>query len=134
MRLTESQAEESPPDRGELRRQAWALRRLIDSDSTTTPVSTPEPDGPEPPREIASYEMLREVGRGGMGVVYLARHRGLQRLVALKMILAGGFASDAQRQRFQREAELTARVQHPNIAQVYEAGIHEGRPFLAMDG
>jgi eukaryotic-like serine/threonine-protein kinase len=133
MRLTGSQAEESPPDRGELRRQAWALRRLIDSDTTATPMTTPVPDGPEPPREIASYEILREVGRGGMGVVYLARHRGLQRLVALKMILAGGFASDAQRQRFQREAELTARVQHPNIVQVYETGIHEGRPFLAME-
>jgi WD40 repeat protein/serine/threonine protein kinase len=133
MRLAATQAEESPSDRGELRRQAWALRRLIDSDTAATPVATPEPEGPEPPREFAGYEILREVGRGGMGVVYLARHRGLQRLVALKMILAGGFASEAQRQRFQREAELAARVQHPNIVQVYEAGIHGGRPFLAME-
>ncbi len=57
----------------------------------------------------------------------------LRRLVALKMILAGGFASEAQRQRFRREAELAARVQHPNIVQVYDVGVHDGRPFLAME-
>src|SRR5262249_12813275 len=72
-----------------------------------------------PPRQIGEDDILGEVGRGGMGVVYKARHRGLHRLVALKMVLAGQFASPAQRLRFQLEAELAARVQHPNIVHVY---------------
>src|SRR5262249_57404347 len=70
---------------------------------------------------------------GGMGVVYKARHRGLQRLAALKMVLAGEFASPTQELRFRLEAELGARVQHPNIVQVYEIGSYEGRPFLALE-
>ncbi len=90
---------------------------------------TPQP----PPAVVGEYVILCEVGRGGMGVVYQAQHRGLRRMVALKMILAGGFASEAQRQRFRREAELAARVQHPNIVQVYEVGLHDGRPFIAME-
>jgi WD40 repeat protein len=68
-----------------------------------------------------------------MGVVYKARHRALNRLVALKMILAGEFASEAQRRWFRLEAELAARVQHPHVVQVYEVGVHEGRPFLALE-
>src|SRR5207249_2814926 len=74
-----------------------------------------------------------EVGRGGMGVVYRARHRGLHRLAALKMVLAGEFASPTQELRFRLEAELGARAQHPNIVQVYEIGSYEGRPFLALE-
>jgi len=68
-----------------------------------------------------------------MGVVYKARHRSLHRLVALKMVLAGEFASSTQELRFRLEAELAARVQHPNIVQVYEIGSYEGRPFLALE-
>jgi WD40 repeat protein len=85
------------------------------------------------PRQIGEYDILGEVGRGGMGVVYKARHRGLRRLAALKMVLEGTFASAQQRHRFQLEAELAGRVQHPNIVQVYEIGSHEGQPFLAME-
>ncbi len=76
---------------------------------------------------------MGEVGRGGMGVVYKAWHRGLHRLTALKMVLAGEFASAAQEMRFRLEAELAARVHHPNIVQVYEIGSYEGRPFLALE-
>ena len=85
------------------------------------------------PRQVGDYDILAEVGRGGMGVVYKARHRGLHRLAALKMVLAGEFASPAQELRFRLEAELAARVQHPNIVQVYEIGSYQGRPFLALE-
>src|SRR5215467_4199102 len=68
-----------------------------------------------------------------MGVVYKARHRGLNWLAALKMMLAGEFASPTQELRFRLEAELAARVQHPNIVQVYEIGTYEGRPFLSLE-
>jgi WD40 repeat protein len=85
------------------------------------------------PHQIGEYDILGEVGRGGMGVVYKARHRGLHRLAAIKMVLQGSFASAQQRLRFQLEAELAARVQHANIVQVYEIGSHDGQPFLAME-
>jgi WD40 repeat protein len=85
------------------------------------------------PRQVGDYDILAEVGRGGMGVVYRARHRTLNRLAALKMVLAGEFASPTQELRFRLEAELAARVQHPNIVQVYEIDSYEGRPFLALE-
>jgi WD40 repeat protein/serine/threonine protein kinase len=93
------------------------------SESLTVPV----------PQQIGDYDILAEVGRGGMGVVYKARHRGIHRLAALKMVLAGEFASHAQGVRFRLEAELAARVQHPNIVQVYEVGSYQGRPFLVLE-
>jgi eukaryotic-like serine/threonine-protein kinase len=88
---------------------------------------------PPAPKQVGDYDILAEVGRGGMGVVYKARHRRIHRLVALKMVLLGEFASAAQELRFRLEAELAARVQHPNIVQVYEIGSYEGRPFLALE-
>jgi serine/threonine-protein kinase len=85
------------------------------------------------PKQVGDYDILAEVGRGGMGVVYKARHRGLHSQAALKMVLAGEFASPAQERRFRLEAELAARVRHPNIVQVYEIGNYQGRPFLALE-
>ncbi len=82
---------------------------------------------------VPGYEILGELGRGGLGVVYLAREVRLNRKVALKMLLAGQFASDNLCMRLLLEAEVMARLQHPNIVQIYEAGQHAGHPFLALE-
>ena len=79
------------------------------------------------------YEILDELGRGGMGVVYKARHVHLERIVALKMILSADHASSAEVARFQIEARAVARLQHPGIVQVFEVGEHAGRPFLSLE-
>ena len=113
-----------------------ALRKSREPRSATaTLTQSPEaaPATLTAPGLVGDYEIQGEVGRGGMGVVYKARHRGLHRLAALKMVLAGEFASPAQELRFRLEAELAARVQHPNIVQVYEIGSYAGRPFLALE-
>jgi WD40 repeat protein len=82
---------------------------------------------------VPGYELITELGRGGMGVVYQARHLKLDRLVALKMILAGSHAGAAELARFQTEAEAVARLRHPNIVQVYDVGEHEGKPFFSLE-
>ena len=82
---------------------------------------------------VPGYELLGELGHGGMGVVYQARQLKLNRLVALKMILAGSHAGAGEQARFQTEAQAIARLQHPNIVQVHEVGEHEGRPFFSLE-
>ena len=85
------------------------------------------------PPVVAGYEIVGELGRGGMGVVYRALDLRLKRPVALKMILAGSHAGPAQRERFRREAEAVARLQHPNIVQVFQLGDQDGLPFFALE-
>jgi WD40 repeat protein len=82
---------------------------------------------------IPGYEVLGELGRGGMGVVYRARQVGLNRTVALKMILAGSHAGTSLLTRFRAEAETVARLQHPHIVQVHEVGEVGGLPYCALE-
>jgi tetratricopeptide (TPR) repeat protein len=124
-----------------------ALRRhLTEATLTLPPATTPsrldaaiEPTIDLPGRplpgmpDVPGYDILRELGRGGMGVVYQARHHALQRTVALKMLLAGSHASADERQRFRTEAEAVARLQHPGIVQIYEIGDFQGLPYVALE-
>jgi WD40 repeat protein len=79
------------------------------------------------------YEVLAELGRGGMAVVYRARQTALDRPCALKMILAGGHAGQAERERFLTEARVIARLRHPGIVQVFEVGEYRGNAFMALE-
>jgi WD40 repeat protein/tRNA A-37 threonylcarbamoyl transferase component Bud32 len=83
--------------------------------------------------EIPGYEVLEELGRGGMGVVYKARQHGLDRFVALKMILSASQASAAEAARFMHEAKTIALLKHPNVVQVHEFGSQDGKPFFSLE-
>jgi tetratricopeptide (TPR) repeat protein len=99
-------------------------------ETASTPDVVPDPGGLP---GVPGYDMLGELGRGGMGVVYRAWHRRLNRPVALKMLLAGVHARTAELERFLREAEAVAALHHPNIVQVYDVGDVDGRPYFTME-
>jgi serine/threonine-protein kinase len=125
---------------GEVCRQ-WERVRAVEAEMDAL---FPGPDDPPPgdaafrdeetglPR-IEGYDVEAVIGRGGMGVVYRARHRKLNRPVALKMILAGAYASPPDRARFEREAVAVAALRHPNVVQVYDSGEAGGRPYFTME-
>ncbi len=83
--------------------------------------------------EIPGYDVQAILGRGGMGIVYKARHLRLNRVVALKMLHAGAYAGTNERARFQREAEAVASLHHPNIVEIYDVDDAEGFPFFTME-
>ena len=119
------------PDLAELFQVHDALVRVGEVADGTAPESTTA--FVTGARRVAGYEILRELGRGGMGVVYQARQAGLNRIVALKLILAGAHAGSKDRERFRREVEAAARLDHPGIVRVFEVGEAEGRPYCAME-
>jgi tetratricopeptide (TPR) repeat protein/tRNA A-37 threonylcarbamoyl transferase component Bud32 len=93
----------------------------------------PVPSGAEPGPSIDGYELLEELGRGATGVVYKARERRLNRLVALKTISESAFSSPAQRRRFLAEAEAIARVRHPHIIPIHAVGEERNRPYISLE-
>jgi serine/threonine protein kinase len=84
-------------------------------------------------RVFGNYDVLEQIGQGGMGVVYLARQRGLGRVVALKLLLAGSRATEAEIKRFHSEAKAAATLKHPNVVAIHEVGEHEGQHYFSMD-
>jgi hypothetical protein len=108
------------------------LRGLLPPGSRSSP-EVPALPAPATWPAVPGYEVLRELGRGGMAVVYEARQLRLNRLVALKMIRAADLAAPEQLVRFIAEGETVARLRHPNIVQIYEVGSHERRPYLALE-
>ncbi|HRQ74135.1 MAG TPA: protein kinase [Phycisphaerales bacterium] len=94
----------------------------------------PAPREPIDPHAVEGFELVEEISRGGQGVVYRAVQAATKRPAAVKMLLAGAFASDRQRRRFEREVEIAARLRHPNVVTVFESGqTPDGRPFVAME-
>jgi tetratricopeptide (TPR) repeat protein len=84
-------------------------------------------------QHVPGYDVIDILGRGGMGIVYTARHLALQRLVALKMVLAGAHAPESTLTRFRTEAEAVARLHHPGIVQIYDIGEHRGVPYFSLE-
>ena len=128
------------PDLADELRKLWGAVLVTDTAGIAADQRPPTPAADDGrwrrlklPTTIGDYELIEEVGRGGMGVVFRARQISLDREVAVKMILRGRLASDADLERFLAEAAATARLVHPGIVPVYELGVDSAsNPFFAM--
>src|SRR6516225_1757152 len=113
----------------------WAAVQLVERFSRSTPTCPYNPaisESPPLPRQFGEFELLDELGSGGMGLVYKARQRNPERLVALKLALAGKLATVDERARFASEAKLGARLNHAGIVQIYDVGEHDGQIYFSM--
>ncbi|MDR3618255.1 MAG: serine/threonine-protein kinase [Paludisphaera borealis] len=118
-------------------------RRVCRLEAELDSIFPPEREEPERPSasspgaanlpRIPGYEVESLLGRGGMGVVFRARHVRLNRIVAIKLAIAGAYAAPRERERFQREAEAVAALRHANVVQIYDVGDSEGRPYFTME-
>jgi serine/threonine protein kinase len=109
--------------------------RASPEQATLAPLSGEVASAARPPGlpAVPGYEILAELGRGGMGVVYKAKQVALRRVVALKMILTGGHAGEEERRRFLAEAEAVAAVRHPGIVEIFDFGTHQGQPYFTLE-
>jgi serine/threonine protein kinase len=127
------------PDLADELRQLWAIAQVAQvcarpSELAETLPPNPPVDPPSGtlPRAFGDYDLLEELGRGGMGVVYKARQKSLNRVVALKMLLHGDVASSDERARIRAEAKAAALLKHPNIVAVFDVGESDGRDYFTM--
>ena len=125
------------PELAEELRALWATAQFAHAFARPSTMQIPPqniPAGPSTlPESFGDYEIIEELGRGGMGVVYKARQRSLHRLVAIKMMRDARLASETDRGCFRAEAGAAAKLKHPNIITVHEVGEHEGQPYIVME-
>ncbi|MBL9103367.1 MAG: protein kinase [Myxococcales bacterium] len=121
-----------PATRRELLLPVSGIDQTAISDSSHSPYASPGPRR-EDPRQIGRFEVLRRLGAGGMGVVYAAYDWELERRLAIKVVRDDGTTSEASKQRIRREAQAMAKLSHPNVVQVYEAGQFDGQIYVAME-
>ncbi|MAT68225.1 MAG: hypothetical protein CMJ58_01745 [Planctomycetaceae bacterium] len=117
--------------------RSWRLSAVAPSDADSAvqagETESGRPASNELPRVFGDYELLEKIAQGGMGVVYKARQRSLNRIVAVKMILRGEFSTPQERERFRVEAEAAAKLRHPHIVVVHELGVRDEQHFFSME-